>query len=138
MANGRLLFCTLRVHECIEEPDCLTGTQCCSTFDSVSSDSICMTTGIPQSNPQLLPFPVGKSDKTASEVLTLPIGQGGCTVIYCTGGQDAVLFDYGSTTKKGIRFLPKDVKKYFENIVNVTIIISHGDQDHYLVQINLK
>lgn len=130
-----------RARECIEEPDCLAGTQCCPTFDSVSSDSIYIMTGIPQLNPQLLPFPVGKSDKTASEVLTLPIGQGDCTVIYSPGGQDVVLFDCGSTTKKGIRFLPNDVKKCFENIVNVAIMVTRITTitcPSYLVQINLK
>ena len=113
---------------------CGVGTQQCHVPGSSSPAKTCVKTDKPQSNPQYYnaaAYRPGQSNKNDLEVHTIPIGQGDCTVIYCPGGKNAVLFDCGSTAGGDNRAAPDDVKKYFENVDHVTIIISHGDQDHY-------
>ena len=65
------------------------------------------------------------------EVHTLPIGQGDCTVIYCNGGQHAILFDCGA---RGGNILDTQfIQSYFEfkDVSSITVMISHGHSDHY-------
>ena len=64
-----------------------------------------------------------------AEVHTLPIGQGDCTVIYCNGGQHAILFDCGSS--KGNTLEISSIQSYFEDVSSITVMISHGHADHY-------
>ena len=72
-----------------------------------------------------------QTNRNLLEVHTLPIGQGDCTVIYCPNGDDAVLFDCGSTSGGDNRFTTESVSQFFNNVQRITIIVSHGDQDHY-------
>ena len=67
------------------------------------------------------------------EVHTLPIGQGDCNIIYCPNNKDAVLFDCGSTSSRNDpRLSPKFIReKFLSSIQHLTIMLSHGDQDHY-------
>ena len=65
-------------------------------------------------------------------IKTLPIGQGDCTVIYCSTGPGkvhAILFDCGA---RGGTYLPIE---YFQNhltyVSSITVMISHGHADHY-------
>ena len=73
--------------------------------------------------------PKSRTPGTLVEVHTLPIGQGDCTVIYCNGGQHAILFDCG---KKGGKSLEIPfIQSYFEDVSSITVMISHADEDHY-------
>lgn len=72
-----------------------------------------------------------QTNRNLLEVHTLPIGQGDCTVIYCPNGDDVVLFDCGSTSGGDNRFSTDYVTQFFANVKRITIIVSHGDQDHY-------
>ena len=67
------------------------------------------------------------------EVHTLPIGQGDCNIIYCPNDQNAVLFDCGSTSSRDRpRFSPEFIQeKFLSKVQYLTIMLSHGDQDHY-------
>ena len=67
------------------------------------------------------------------EVHTLPIGQGDCNIIYCPNRQDAVLFDCGSTSSRDHpRLSPEFIQdKFLSKVQHLTIMLSHGDQDHY-------
>ena len=74
--------------------------------------------------------PKSRTPGALVEVHTLPIGQGDCTVIYCRGGQHAILFDCGK--KGGNNTLePRFIRSYFEGVSSITVMISHGDEDHY-------
>ena len=66
--------------------------------------------------------------KNSLKVITIPIGQGDCTLIYCPNGIDAIVFDCGST--RGNPLSTEDITDYFGCIDNVTILISHGHDDH--------
>ena len=65
-------------------------------------------------------------------IITLPIGQGDCTVIYCptTPGQfHAILFDCGA---RGGTFLPTEYfQSHLTDATSITVMISHGHADHY-------
>ena len=63
------------------------------------------------------------------EVHAIPIGQGDCTVIYCPNGNDALLFDCGSSQAN--MFSAEDIRGFFKNINSITVFISHGHSDHY-------
>ena len=67
------------------------------------------------------------------EVHTLPIGQGDCNIIYCPNRQNAVLFDCGSTSSRDHpRLSPEFIQeKFLSKVQCLTIMLSHGDQDHY-------
>ena len=67
------------------------------------------------------------------EVYTLPVGQGDCNIIYCPNDQNAVLFDCGSTSSRNDpKFSPEYIRyNFLRRVKNLTILLSHGDQDHY-------
>ena len=67
------------------------------------------------------------------EVHTLPIGQGDCNIFYCPNNEDAVLFDCGSISgHNDPRLSPEFIKEMFlSKVKHLTIMLSHGDQDHY-------
>ena len=73
--------------------------------------------------------PKSRTPGALVEVHTLPIGQGDCTVIYCRGGQHAILFDCGSSEKNPLE--PRFIQSYFEDVSSITVMISHGDEDHH-------
>ena len=67
--------------------------------------------------------------KNILEVHAIPIGQGDCTVIYCPNGNDALLFDCGSSQAN--MFSAEYIRNYFKDIKSITVLISHGHSDHY-------
>ena len=67
--------------------------------------------------------------KNILEVHAIPIGQGDCTVIYCPNGNDALLFDCGSSQAN--MFSAEYIQGFFKDIKSITVLISHGHSDHY-------
>ena len=117
-------------------PPCKIPLKKCQEPASTSNSDVCITPKKTQS-PQLYldnlashPQQLYKLEKSL-EVHALPVGQGDCTVIYCPNGDNAVLFDCGSVAGGDNRFVPEYIQNYFSKVKHITVIISHGDQDHY-------
>ena len=66
-------------------------------------------------------------------VYTLPIGQGDCNIIKCNEGKNVIVFDCGSSSQSKSVFASnkKLLQSFFKKVDSVTILVSHGDQDHY-------
>ena len=66
-------------------------------------------------------------------VHTIPIGQGDCNIITCNEDKNVIIFDCGS--RGGNVFEEASnfdfILQYFCKAVSVTVLISHGDIDHY-------
>ena len=115
-------------------PPCKIPSKECQEPASTSDSDVCITPEKIQ-RPHLYlnnekAYPKQLYDKSL-EVHALPVGQGDCTVIYCPNGDNAVLFDCGSVDGGDNRFVPEYIQNYFSKVKNITVIISHGDQDHY-------
>ena len=90
--------------------------------------SFCMFKEIPTSNSQSQ-----TPDDVLVRVYTIPIGQGDCNIIKCNEGKNVVLFDCGSRNLASNIFAsnPKLLQSFFKEAKSVTVLVSHGDIDHY-------
>ena len=94
-----------------------------------------------RSNTEPLPWPEAAAsldsatEQSAIDVVvhTIPIGQGDCNIITCNSGKNVIIFDCGS--RGGNVFQENNnfnfILKYFVKVEMVTVLISHGDRDHY-------
>ena len=119
-----------------QPPPCAPSGQKCQIPANTNDSKLCVASSKPQSTPRLYLTSRSRPERihasqNSLEVHALPVGQGDCTVIFCPNGINAVLFDCGSVSGGDNRFGPDDIQNYFSSIQKITIIISHGDQDHY-------
>ena len=115
--------CSIPSKQC-QQPASINDTKVCITPKNTQFTLLYLDESVP-------PYPKQIHEVKKLEVHALPVGQGDCTVIYCPNGDNAVLFDCGSVAGGENRFAPEYIRNYFSKVKSITVIISHGDQDHY-------
>ena len=116
--------CNIPSKQC-QEPASTDDSKVCITPKKIQQPRLFLDASVPSSTKQIYKF------EKSVEVHALPVAQGDCTVIYCPDGDNAVLFDCGSVAGGENRFAPDYIQKYFSEVKNITVIISHGVRDHY-------
>ena len=66
----------------------------------------------------------------------MAVGQGDGNIILCPNGRDLIIVDMGAKKSLFIKrsygkYLLKEKFKVLENLINIHIVITHPDQDHY-------
>ena len=121
--------------------DCKAG-QLFGQVPGNSTEPVCINAPLDKrSKTQPLPFRLYKhwpeeansqlaTEQNAIDVVvnTLPIGQGDCNIITCNSGKNVIIFDCGSSG--GNRVEPKFIMDYFKFAELVTVLVSHGHNDH--------
>ena len=133
-----------RQRSCRGQGSCHAG-EICGYEPGQDSDKTCMWVyKKQQSNTQQMSFKMFKEIPTSNSqsqtrnavlvrVYTIPIGQGDCNIIKCNKGKNVVIFDCGSRNSASNIFgsNPKLLQSFFKKAESVTVLVSHGDIDHY-------
>ena len=140
-------LCAAIVPKKKSKADCKAG-QLFAQLPGGSSEPVCIDAPLnKRSNTQPLPlrlyqhWPEETNSNLATEqqggidvvVHTIPIGQGDCNVITCNSGKNAIIFDCGSSAGNIFKDPTHSnfIMKYFTKAENVTVLVSHGHNDHF-------